>query len=175
MDRRAGKVMAKGNVCGSYDELVSIITRNMQGRRVTKRAGGRQNTTAAFEERYARREWRRTTAAFEEIPAYRKAKDTGDDCEWIRLQREILRAERRKFLATAVKGYLRRVFQYLAQKDGRTQPHLRPAWLDPIRYEGQLIAEAQKKAEILAQHFAKKLTMGAETATNADNTVWAAI
>ena len=129
-----GHVEDKESINRSYGELAIVMKRNLQDRRNKRRTAARQDATAAFGKRYAQHEM---------FPEYRMAKHEGNNSDWIRLQREILRAEWKTFRATAQTGDLRKVFQYLARQVGRAQPHLRPACLGPINHEGQLILGTQ--------------------------------
>ena len=144
---------------------MSIIKRRLKDRRATKRSEDRPHTPDAFEERYAPHHL---------FPFYLVAEAIEDDEEWIRIQREILRAEWRKFLTAPETGDLRRISQCLARQDGWAQPHYRPACLGRVQVGGQTIVGTQRKAEALAQHVAERLTARERKVTRANIHVWGA-
>ena len=160
--RLQDKISTNRNIQRNYQDLIQIIKKYIKDKKVLSTNRRSQNTTAAFEKRYK---------AHELFPGYQLAREQKEDRIWIKIQNKILRAEWREFLATVRMGDLRRIFQYFARKDGRTEPSYRPSCLDPLCVDGRIIVRAQEKAEALACHFATKLSTGGPITKQSENLV----
>ena len=150
------------NIERQYSLLMNILKEVFKDR--LQRAGGNQdwNAEQVYEKKHAKHEL---------MLQYNEAKLSGNESQRIQIINEIGRSDWKEFLSTTSTNDMRRIFHYFAKKDGRSQPFYRPACLDPLLVEGNIVVHPQQKAEALARFFAKKMSAEGKEMRSTDNEV----